>query len=84
MKYDYSLKLDLFFENPKDAQIILKVLSPELKRGFKRSKTQIKIKKGVLSINIKSVDATALKASISSYLKLINLSNNLLKGGKKQ
>jgi tRNA threonylcarbamoyladenosine modification (KEOPS) complex Pcc1 subunit len=77
----FSLKLNLFFENERKARIVFFSLHPEWKHAKrKRSESKIKVKKGILSINIKASDATALRASIASFLKPVILSKKLIEG----
>ena len=79
MDYRYSLKLNLFFGNSKDAKIAHDSASVDMGNAFElRSKTTVKLKKDMLAIDIKAKDLTALRASLNSYLKSIALSINLL------
>ena len=83
MERQFSLNLRLFFPDEKQAGMVFRSISPELHgKHEKRAATNMDINKNVLSLNINASDATALKASLNSYLKLIILSDNLIKGGK--
>ena len=76
---EFFLQLDLFFDNPKEPQIVLASIEPELLQEKKdRSSTKIKVNKSILSINIKAWDKTALKASVNSYLKSIILAKKTM------
>lgn len=70
--------LKLFFEKPEKADIALKAVLPEIDSKHNlRSSTKIKVNKCVLSLNIKAMDATALRASLNSALKLIGLTQKI-------
>jgi tRNA threonylcarbamoyladenosine modification (KEOPS) complex Pcc1 subunit len=74
-KYNCLVKLSL----GETAAIVAKSLKPELdSKHNKRSETKIKLNKGVLSLNIKALDAVALRASLNSNLKLIGLVQKVL------
>ena len=82
MKSPYSLQLKISFPDIKHAKIIFDAISPELHgKHEKRAFTSMDINKNVLSLNINASDATSLKASLNSYMKLIILGNNLINGG---
>ena len=76
---EYYLKLELFFPSETHAKSIFLSLQPEhLQEKKDRSRVKMQINKSILSIDIKAKDATALKASINSYLKSIILCNKIL------
>ena len=82
MKSPCSLQLRLFFPTEKEAKIIFRSISPELHgKHEKRASTIMDINKNVLSLQIDATDATALKASLNSYMKLIILGSNIINGG---
>ena len=75
----YSLVLELNFQSEADADTVLMAILPENKyREMKRSKTEIKLNKNILSIVILAKDVTALRASLNSCIKSITLANTLL------
>ncbi len=79
MGFKYGCKVRLFFEPAGRADIALKAIKPELDSNrHNRSETKIKINKGVLSLNIKALDAVALRASLNSSLKLIGLVEKIM------
>lgn len=60
------------------AEKIARSLAPEIGRAYeKRSATSMNINKNILSLVIGAEDATALKASFNSYMKLVILCNEL-------
>ena len=79
MIYPYNLEFELFFENEKKAKIALCAVQVELgQKHEKRSITFMNINKNIVLLKIMAQDSSALKASLNSYLKLLNLSENLL------
>lgn len=79
MNYAYNFSLKLFFDNSSDPLIISKAISPDLSsRHSKRSASKIAVKKNLLSINIDSADAVALRATANSLLKKIILAKSIL------
>ena len=82
MKQPHSLELRLFFSTEKEAGIIFRSISPELHgKHEKRATTDMSINKNIISLKIGASDATALKASLNSYMKLIILCSNIINGG---
>ena len=74
-KYNCLVKLSI----GENAAFAAESIKPELdSRHNKRSETKIKLNKGVLSLNIKALDAVALRASLNSSLKLIGLVQKVL------
>lgn len=79
MNYIYGFELNLFFEDTEIPEKILEVISMETnQRKTNRSETNVRLKKDMLSINIKAKDLTALRASFNTLLKSIMLSKRLL------
>jgi len=75
----FELRLEMDFENPSKAEIIVASIMPEINsRHNERSETFVKIKNSFVSIIIKAADRTALKASLNSCLKSVILAKNLL------
>ena len=74
MKHEMLISLGV----GKYAEAIFKAIKPELKQEHqKRSQTAIKVKKGMLLIDIKALDRTALRASLNGYLRLVLTANQL-------
>ena len=68
------------FETIEDAEIILKVLKPEIRTSpSERSFTLIKRIDKELIMKINAVDATSFRAAVNSYLRWVMLSYNVLK-----
>ncbi|MFH1544856.1 MAG: KEOPS complex subunit Pcc1 [archaeon] len=81
-EFPFFLDLELFFPSKEKAEKAFRAVNPELKsEKMNRSTTKVILKKNSFSINIKAKDKTALKASINSLMKSINLSFSLI-GGK--
>ena len=79
MIHTYNFELNLLFEDEDTPKKILEVMSPEMNSGrTDRSETNVRLKKDMLSINIKAKDLTALRASFNTLLKPIMLSKRLL------
>jgi len=75
----YNFELTLFFDDEDTPKKILEIISPEMNSGKTlRSETNVRLKKDMLSINIKAKDLTALRASFNTLLKPIMLSKRLL------
>lgn len=76
---NYRLSAELTFVSEDRAATVLGATMPEKRcREMKRSKTEIKLNKNILSIVIVAADATALRASLNSCMKSITLANTLL------
>lgn len=75
-----SLELSLTLSLPKgQAGIIRRALAPELNAVHaRRSTTSIGIKSTTLSVNIRALDASALRASLNSCLGSVIVSRNVL------
>lgn len=68
------------FETIEDAEIILKVLEPEIRTSPSlRSFTHIKRVDKELIMKINAADTTSFRAAINSYLRWIMLSYDVLK-----
>ena len=79
MSFKYNCGVKFFFESNEEALNAAKCIEPELNSQHnRRSETKIKVNKGVLSLNIKALDAVALRASVNSTLKLIGLIQKVL------
>jgi len=76
----------IIFSDEKSAESAVKAVSVELNNLFeKRSKTTITTNKNVVSLKIDAEDDSSLKASLSSYSRLIELCKKISKinGGNK-
>ena len=77
--YPYILSLSLFFDDFNEAKILSEAIKPELLLPHsKRCIPKIILKKNMLSMNICSLDAVALRATFSSLLKKIILAKSIL------
>jgi len=73
------LELDLTLDFPKGAGIIKRAVQPELNAVHaRRSTASIGIKSTTISINIKALDASALRASLNNLMGSIILSKDIL------
>lgn len=71
---------EIELDNSHDAKIIYNSIKPELSFAHnKRSTTTIDIKDNKIILIINSKDVVSLRASINSYVRWINLSNEILK-----
>jgi len=76
---EFSLSLELHFPDGEKAGLVGNAVLPELKeRHLKRSRVSLGIKKGIISINIKSQDAVAMRASLNGCLNSIILAESVL------
>jgi len=61
------------------AEALQRAILPELKeRHLKRSSVSLGIKKGIISINIRSQDAVAMRASLNGCLNSIILAESVM------
>lgn len=68
------------FDSKNDAQIIYNSILPEIEAEKNdRSKSNIELDDEKITINITSYDVVSLRASINSYIRWINLSEEILK-----
>ncbi len=68
------------FDSKKAASIVYNSILPEIEaESNQRSKTNIDLDDNRLIINILSRDIVSLRASINSYVRWINLSDEILK-----
>ena len=68
----FAFHAELAFEDFHAPQRMEQAIAPELNNVFeRRGKTSIKANKNLLVMEIHAEDATALRASINAYLKLI-------------
>ena len=80
MKAQAVVKLN--FPSEKQLQIVLQALKPETETpSSNRSKVQMKSEAKSLVLNFITKDTSALRASMNSYLRLINVAINLKKFG---
>ena len=78
MKAQATVKLN--FASEKQLQIVLQALKPETKSSSSsRSKVEMKSEGKCLVLNFMTKDTSALRASINSYLRLIDIAINLKK-----
>jgi tRNA threonylcarbamoyladenosine modification (KEOPS) complex Pcc1 subunit len=75
----FSLSLELHFLDGEKAVLVGNAVLPELKeRHLKRSRVSLGIKKGIISININSQDAVAMRASLNGCLNSIILAESVM------
>jgi len=80
MKAQAVVKLN--FPSEKQLQIVLQALTPETETpSSNRSKVQMKSEGKSLVLNFMTKDTSALRASMNSYLRLIDVAINLKKFG---
>ena len=76
----FSAGFELRFPDAIKARAAAKAVSPELRNSYeKRSKTSINANKNVVSLKVIASDESALKASMSSYSRLLGLCLKLSK-----
>lgn len=74
------MQFHIVFEDAQDAEVVIKSLEPEiLTSPSSRTSTDFKLKDKTITINIRAVDVTSLRASINSYLRWIMLSYDIIK-----
>ena len=80
MKAQAVVKLN--FPSEKQLQIVLQALKPETETpSSNRSKVEMKSEGKSLVLNFVTKDTSALRASMNSYLRLIDVAINLKKFG---
>jgi KEOPS complex subunit Pcc1 len=73
-------EFEIEFENPWEAEVILKSLEPEIASApSQRSSTNLKLVNNKLKMEIDAADVTSLRAAINSYLRWIRLSYDVIK-----
>jgi KEOPS complex subunit Pcc1 len=73
-------EFEMEFENPWEAEVILKSLEPEIASApSQRSSTNLKLVNNILKMEIDAADVTSLRAAINSYLRWIRLSYDVIK-----
>ena len=78
---EYSAEIRIFFSSEEEAEIALKAVSLELGQEFERnSKSSAGVEGSSVLLKVVAENATALKASVNSYLKLIGLTYDILGG----
>ena len=73
-----STIISLHFPSKKRLEMVLKALKPEIERHqfMRRSKVNVSNRQKSLILNFEAEDASALRASINSYLRWIMLIND--------
>lgn len=73
-------EFEMEFENPWEAEVILKSLEPEITSApSQRSSMNLKLVNNILKMEIDAADVTSLRAAINSYLRWIRLSYDVIK-----
>lgn len=71
--YPYHLTLEINFDSSDDAKIIYETLKVETKVNISdRSFAEINLKSNKIFLVINAKDITALRAAITSYMRLLN------------
>jgi KEOPS complex subunit Pcc1 len=72
-------ELEIDFENPKDAEIILESIKPEINGSpSDRTSVSVDIRDSTLNIVITAQDTASFRASLNSYLRWIKLSEEVI------
>lgn len=75
-----NAEFEFKFKRKKDAEVAFKIIEPELKTApSERSKVRANLDGNLLYLFIDADDAHSLRASINSYLRWIELSNEVVK-----
>ncbi|MDD3160162.1 MAG: KEOPS complex subunit Pcc1 [Candidatus ainarchaeum sp.] len=69
----YSLEIKVEFDSKSDALIFFKSIKPEINEEYLRSKLKIMQKDKILDFLIDASDKTALRATLNSIRKPLNL-----------
>jgi len=67
------------FDSEKEALIIKKSLSPEIKNKIPKTNIKISLYKDKISLKIEAKDISSLRAACNSYLRWINTALNVKK-----
>lgn len=72
-------ELEIDFENPRDAKIVLGSIKPETSGSpSDRTSVSVDIRDSTLKIVIKAQDTASFRASLNSYLRWIKLSEEVI------
>ncbi len=72
-------ELEIDFENPRDAKIILESIKPEINGSpSDRTSVNVDIRDSTLKIVINAQDTASFRASLNSYLRWIKLSKEVI------
>lgn len=73
------MEFQIEFEDLKQAEIVMKVLEPEVDSSpSERSRVDLNLTGKIMDVNITASDVTSLRASVNSYLRWIMLSLDVL------
>jgi KEOPS complex subunit Pcc1 len=64
---------DFEIDAGKDAGIIYEALLPELEEDYQRTKTSLKLKDGILILNVEANDIISMRAALNGWLRLIKI-----------
>jgi len=72
-------ELEIDFENPRDAKIVLGSIKPEISGSpSDRTSVSVDIRDSTLKIVINAKDTASFRASLNSYLRWIKLSKEVI------
>ncbi|KAF5089066.1 KEOPS complex subunit Pcc1 [Methanobacterium aggregans] len=72
-------ELEMEFDTPEDAEIILKSIEPEIHTSpSDRASVSVHLAGSTIRIKVDAEDATSLRASLNSYLRWTKLSYEIL------
>jgi len=72
-------ELEIDFENPRDAKIVLGSIKPEISGSpSDRTSVSVDIRDSTLKIVINAQDTASFRASLNSYLRWIKLSKEVI------
>jgi tRNA threonylcarbamoyladenosine modification (KEOPS) complex Pcc1 subunit len=66
-----SIKISLKLETSKDADVITKSLSPEIKKPIPNTKVEMNVQKNNVTLIIKSNQINTLRAASNSFMRWI-------------
>jgi KEOPS complex subunit Pcc1 len=80
MLHKVNMQFQIEFEDPNQANIVMKALKPEISSSpSERAYVELNLKNDdILYVNITASDATSLRAALNSYLRWIILSLDVI------
>lgn len=68
----FEAKFKIPFNSEEEAKIILKSISPEIKKKISNTEINLHLTKNIIFLEIRSKNTSSLRAACNSYLRWIN------------
>jgi len=73
----FEAKFKIPFNSEEEAKIILKSISPEIKKKISNTEVDLKSSGNIVFLVIKSKNTSSLRAACNSYLRWINTAHSI-------